>query len=88
MCFEILLREGLGRPPQAEEAPTPSMPANVAALKAMGWEEMQALFAATYVNEIVAIQHTGGAAFLRERVAALSEGERRVLREALAAAPV
>jgi hypothetical protein len=54
----------------------------------MGWEEMQALFAATYVDEIAAIQRTGGAAFVRERVTALSEGERRVLREALAAAPV
>jgi hypothetical protein len=87
-AIELLLREGLGRPPQAEEVPTPRMPANVAALKAMGWEEMQALCAATYVDEIAAIQRTDGAAFMRERVAALSEGERRVLREALAAAPV
>jgi hypothetical protein len=87
-AIELLLREGLGRPPQAEEVPIPSMPANVAALEGMGWEEMQALFAATYVDEIAAIQRTGGAALVRARVAALSEGERHVLREALAAAPV
>jgi hypothetical protein len=83
-AIELLLREGLGRAPQAEETTTPRMPANVAAVKAMGWDEMQALFAATYVNEIAAVQRDGGEALVREKLATLSEGERRVLREALA----
>src|SRR5262249_32435092 len=44
-------------------------------------------FAATYVDEIAAVQRSGGAALVRQKLAALSEGERRVLREALAEAP-
>jgi hypothetical protein len=64
------------------------MPANVAAVQAMGWDELQALFAATYVDEIAAVQRKGGAALVREKIAGLSEGERRVLREALAEASV
>jgi hypothetical protein len=45
---------------------------------------MQQVFAATYVDELAALQRDGGEALVRERVAALSEGERRILREALA----
>jgi hypothetical protein len=52
-------------------------------VKAMNWEEMQALFAATYVDEIAAAQRSGGKGLLREKLAALSDGEQRVLREAL-----
>jgi hypothetical protein len=44
---------------------------------------MQALFAALYIEEIAAVQRSGGKALLREKLAALSEGERRVLRETL-----
>jgi hypothetical protein len=49
----------------------------------MDWEEMQALFAATYIDEIAAVQLSGGEALLRAKLAVFSEGERRVLREAL-----
>jgi hypothetical protein len=49
----------------------------------MGWEEMQSLFAATYVDELAAVQRNGGAALVRDKLASLSDGERRVLREAL-----
>jgi hypothetical protein len=44
---------------------------------------MQALFAAIYVDEIAAVQRRGGEALVREKLLALSEGERRVLRDAL-----
>jgi len=44
---------------------------------------MKALFASTYVDEIAALQRSGGAALGREKLAALSEGEQQVLREAL-----
>ena len=50
----------------------------------MSWDEMQQLFAAIHVDELVELERAGGGETLvRERVAALSESERRVLREAL-----
>ena len=58
------------------------MPLTVAAVKAMSWDEMQTLFAAIYVDEIAAV-HSGGKALVREKVAALSDGQRLALREAL-----
>jgi hypothetical protein len=82
-AIELLLREGLGRPATAQEVPSPRLAANVAAVKAMGWEEMQTLFAVTYADELAAMQRGGGAALVREQIASLSEGERRVLRDAL-----
>jgi hypothetical protein len=85
-AIELLLREGLGRPATAEEVPSPRLPASVAAVQAMSWPEMQALFAATYVDEIAAVQRGGGEALVSEKLASLSEGERRVLRDALEAA--
>jgi hypothetical protein len=82
-AIELLLREGLGRPATAE-VHAPRMPASVAAVKEMSWDEIQALFAAIYVDEIAAAQRDGSDALVRSKVAALSDGERRVLREALA----
>jgi hypothetical protein len=83
-AIETLLAQALGRPGQAEEQPAPRLPTNVAAVKELGGEEMQYLFAATFVDEITAMQREGGEAMLRERVEALSRDERRALREALA----
>jgi hypothetical protein len=37
-AIELLLREGLGRPPQAEETPVPRLPAT-----ALSWDELQVL---------------------------------------------
>lgn len=45
---------------------------------------MQYVFAACFVNEIADVQRHGGEALVRERIQALSKGERTVLREALA----
>jgi hypothetical protein len=45
---------------------------------------MQALLAATYADEIAAIERKGDVALVREKLAALSEDERRLLREGLA----
>jgi hypothetical protein len=83
-AIETLLAQGLGRPGQADEQPAPRMPATVEAVKAMGWDDMQALFASIYVDEIAALQRDSGAALVREKLAALSEAERCVLREGLA----
>jgi hypothetical protein len=82
-AIETLLAQGLGRPGQAEEQLTPRLPASVAAVKEMGWEELQYVFAAVFVDELEAVERDGGIAALRERVERLSEGERRALREAL-----
>jgi hypothetical protein len=82
-AIETLLAQGLGRPGQAEEQPTPRLPSTVAAVKEMGWDEMHALFASLYVDEISAVQRDGGESLVRAKLAALSEGERRVLRKAL-----
>lgn len=37
-AIELLLREGLGRPPQAEELATPRLPENVDAVRNLSWE--------------------------------------------------
>jgi hypothetical protein len=43
-AIELLLREGLGRPAQAEEPATlPRIPETKAAIEALGWEELKAL---------------------------------------------
>jgi hypothetical protein len=82
-AIERLLRDGLGRPAPAEEVHSPRVPTNAEAVKNMSWQELQALFAATYVDEIAAVQRSGGDALLRAKLAALTDGERRLLREAL-----
>jgi hypothetical protein len=82
-AVEVLLREGLGRPAQAEEPTTPRLPENPAAVASMSWLDMQYLAATLLVDELLTVQRDGGEALLRQRVAALSDGERRVLREAL-----
>src|SRR5262249_10934565 len=69
-AIELLLRQGLGRPAVAEEPRTARMPANVAAVESLSWPEMQALFAAIYADEIAAVQRSGGAALVREKIAA------------------
>src|SRR6185503_13606924 len=86
-AIELLLREGLGRPATAEEVRAPQLPSNIAAVREMGWDDMQALFAALYVDEIAAALRGGAKAVVREKLAALSERERRVFRDALAAIP-
>jgi hypothetical protein len=82
-AIELLLREGLGRPATAEDVRSTRVPATVAAVQAMSWDDMQALFVATYVDEIAAVQRSGGKALVREKLERLSEGERRVLSESL-----
>jgi hypothetical protein len=43
-AIELLLREGLGRPAQAEEPPTlPRIPETKAEIEALGWEQLKAL---------------------------------------------
>jgi hypothetical protein len=83
-AIELLLREGLGRPAQAEEPLVSRMPESVAAVEAMSWADLQMVFAVHFADEIAAVSSQGPDA-LRERVAALPDDMRRLLREALAA---
>ncbi len=82
-AIELLLREGLGRPPQAEEAASPRLPRTAEAVEKLGWNDLQMIFATQFASEIAAVTEDGGDALLRERVAALDDGQRRLLREAL-----
>jgi len=83
-AIELLLRESLGRAPQAEETPAVRMPESAAAIASMSWRDMQQLAATLFIDELVTVQRDGGETLLRERVAGLGDEKRRVLREALA----
>jgi hypothetical protein len=83
-AIELLLREGLGRPPQAEEVPVAQLPTNVGAVTKMSWDELQILGTTLFSKEIASITSNEGDAVLRERLASLSRDERGILREALA----
>jgi hypothetical protein len=82
-AIELLLRECLGRPAQAEEPPVTRVPES-AAVRAMSWDDLQTVFAITFVDEIEAVGERGGEA-LRERIAALPAAQQGLLRDALAA---
>ena len=82
-AIELLLREGLGRPPQAEEAASPRLPRTAEGVEKLGWSDMKLIFAAHFASEIAAVTEDGGDAMLRQRVAALDERQRQLLREAL-----
>jgi hypothetical protein len=81
-AIELLLREGLGRPPQAEDATSPRLPRTAEALAKLSWEDMKMIFATHFASEIAAVT-TDGDALLRERVGALDEDQRQLLRDAL-----
>jgi hypothetical protein len=85
-AVEKLLQQGLGRAREAEESRVPRLPESAAAVERMSWSDMQRLAEVVYVDEITAVLGGDGETVLRERVASLSEGERRVLRDALAEA--
>jgi hypothetical protein len=81
-AIELLLREGLGRPPQAEEAASPRLPRTAEAVEKLSWADLQMIFATHFADEIAAVTEDGDA-LLRERVAALDREQRQLLREAL-----
>src|SRR5262249_50160771 len=86
-AIQVLLDQSLGKAATAE-APTPRMPTSVDAVKRMGWDELSQLMAAQLVTELADMERAGSAeAVLQERLARLSEGERRVLRRAVVLAP-
>jgi hypothetical protein len=87
-AIELLLREGLGRPPQADEAASARLPRTAEGIEKLGWNDMQMIFATQFASEIAAVTENGGDALLRERVTALDDDQRQLLRETLDAVAV
>jgi hypothetical protein len=83
-AIQLLLSESLGRAPSAPEVATPTMPRTAADVQRMSWSEMQYVFALIHAGELEAATRLGGREALRVKLASLSEGERRVLRDTLA----
>jgi len=73
-AVETLLREGLGRVGEAPEAPPTALPRDPAGVEKLSWSQMQAL-AEIYEPDLVRLE-----------IAALSDAQRGLLQEALAAA--
>jgi hypothetical protein len=86
-AIQLLLSESLGRAPTAPEVVRPTLPSTAREIAEMPWSEMQALFASLFASEIESLQRMGGAVLVRERVAALSAEQRRLLSRALAETP-
>jgi hypothetical protein len=83
-AIEVLLREGLGRPAQAEEVVGPKPPANADAVARMSWDDAQHLATVLFADEIENVLTQGGREAVCERLAAFSDAQRQVLSEALA----
>jgi hypothetical protein len=85
-AVEKLLQQGLGRAREAQEAPVSQVPAVASDVSKLGWHDLQRFAAMYCLDELVALQRRGAEALLQERVAGLSDGERRVLQDALESA--
>jgi hypothetical protein len=84
-AIELLLREGLGRPAQAEEPPTlPRIPETNAEIEALGWEELKALVLA--YPEAECLPEEKRKPWLYERWVGLTQADRDAFRAALDAA--
>jgi hypothetical protein len=82
-AIQALLHESLGRPGQAEAQPTLALPATAEQVRRLSWDQLTLVFTNQFASKIPAVVSGDGGSLLRERLAALSSDERRVLREAL-----
>jgi len=55
----LFLREGLGRPPQADETRTPRLHDSPGAIDQMSWAEMQLVFASHFAAEVGELHRVG-----------------------------
>jgi hypothetical protein len=82
-AIELLLREGLGRPAQAEEPQHAVLPLSATAVKEMSWEELQVVFALQFADEIATVGTGEAGSVIRERLDGVGDSGRALLREAL-----
>jgi hypothetical protein len=82
-AIELLLREGLGRPAQADEPHHATLPATAAAVKQMSWSDLQDAFAVEFADQIETVASGDAGEVIRERLAGIGSEGRRLLREAL-----
>jgi hypothetical protein len=82
-AIELLLREGLGRPAQADEAPVAQLPDSAEAVKAMSWSDLQAVFALQFADDIASVTTGETKTVIRERLSGIGVEGRALLREAL-----
>jgi hypothetical protein len=80
------LQQGLGRAREAQDAPVSQVPTVAAEVMQLPWHDLQRFAATFLLGDLVALEQRGADALLRERVAALSDGQRSVLRAALESA--
>jgi hypothetical protein len=84
-AIELLLREGLGRPAQAEEPPSlPQLPRSEAEARALDWGQLKAL--AVAYPEIEHLPQTKRKQWLVSRWVGLTQADRDAFRAALDAA--
>jgi hypothetical protein len=80
----VLLREGLGRPAQAEDASQPKLPQTIRDVRALSHADLEKLVAIHFIDEVRTLLAGDGERLLRERLDRLCGERREALREALA----
>jgi hypothetical protein len=82
-AIELLLREGLGRPAQAEEPRHATLPSTREGIEQLSWTDLQAVFAVEFAEQIQTVVTGETATVIRERLKEVGEDGRALLREAL-----
>jgi hypothetical protein len=82
-AIELLLREGLGRPAQAEEPQHAVVAPTATAVKEMSWEDLQVVFALQFADDIATVGTGAAGAVIQERLSGVGDAGRSLLRDAL-----
>jgi hypothetical protein len=82
-AIELLLREGLGRPAQAEEPRHATLPSTREGIEQLSWTDLQAVFAVEFAEQIQTVVTGETTAVVRDRLREVGEEGRALLREAL-----
>ena len=82
-AIELLLREGLGRPAQAEEPHHATLPSTPAGIQQLSWRDLQAVFAVEFAEQIATVASDDTGSVIRKRLAGVGQVGRTLLREAL-----
>jgi hypothetical protein len=80
---ELLLREGLGRPAQAEEPAVAQLALQRRGSKQMSWTDLQVVCALQFADRVTNATAGEAGRVIRERLTDVGSECRRILREAL-----